>query len=908
MRKVSSWAKVYVCMICMICIGCKDGEKAIKKDKNLFRNYFYIPQIHNNPAIWHADSLALSDYRLHAINEFQKIMNDSLSNDELLYVKCNLLCLQLENLFLDKELLQNIEKQEFEDKSLNYFKRRAQFNIAKYNNYNHYNISDFKENITDILPKYYEVQRLNLCGEYYLYNSLTEDAEKFLTDAEHILSTFDQMTLEHYHNFRNIAKYYQFNRDFDFGYLYLSKCLDFNQYVFVPNDDLKFKIYNDLLLHSLFTNNMVEAGRFLNISSQFFKDTCNLSGQMHLFGKQFYFFKTHDTFNLKYMQNAYVKTTNCHEKIIINELFQGIKAESEQNWSSSLHYFELVANYNLHGLLELDMLYSASKNLLIGSLVQQSNFKQAIQIALRKPGQAELFSIDDFIEKNTNNTSLGFIDIYAVADLYFELYKKNKNQGDLETAEKLIVASTSLVDDGLSDKFEKARLRLNYDIVDQINQLQLKVLYEKWLVSGENRDKENYVYISLSKRNLLLNRDFSLKNQKDPLWSEETSLRKELKFLELNGQIHLSEYKALLEKYRNVYQKIQTNSELRSEKPRSIKSPKVVLRKNESILILDYLDDQSIVTIMNYDTVLLYGIPFAKSLEDKIIAYSTYDGSYISRSMDSIKSEVLASIFPDKIRNHLNEVAYVYSSGIFNLLDLKSLLYGTDTHEKEHKYIYKYSSNIATEEKAHSEYKIEVFAFSDEDDLRNEIGGGRFTELSGSLQEALIIKEYFKDADIFVGKQANLKKFEEAYNSGKYQLIHIALHGVAEDQIIDNVKLYFKNPVKGIDSLYGFDLLDFPIQNTNVVLSSCQSAGGKNLNFEGPFSLARYFIANGAPNVCAAYHKVDDRISSQYFKYFYLYLHQNPNDFKGAYFSARNQTNGVNNIPIEAIPFKLFGR
>ena len=38
-------------------------------------------------------------------------------------------------------------------------------------------------------------------------------------------------------------------------------------------------------------NNMVEAGRFLNISSQFFKDTCNLSGQMHLFGKQFYFLK-----------------------------------------------------------------------------------------------------------------------------------------------------------------------------------------------------------------------------------------------------------------------------------------------------------------------------------------------------------------------------------------------------------------------------------------------------------------------------------------------------------------------------------------------------------------------------------------------------------------------------------------
>ena len=94
--------------------------------------------------------------------------------------------------------------------------------------------------------------------------------------------------------------------------------------------------------------------------------------------------------------------------------------------------------------------------------------------------------------------------------------------------------------------------------------------------------------------------------------------------------------------------KIQTNSKLRWN--HVLSRPKVVLRKNESILILDYLDDQSIVTIMNYDTVLLYGIPFAKSLEDKIIAYSTYDGSYISRSMDSIKSEVLASIFPDKIR------------------------------------------------------------------------------------------------------------------------------------------------------------------------------------------------------------------------------------------------------------------
>ncbi|MEZ4910340.1 MAG: CHAT domain-containing protein [Saprospiraceae bacterium] len=888
-------------------ISCSDLGRVEKQSENLLKKYYYISEIHSNKEIWFADSLDYADRRDDAILAFHQKIPQMADEDLLLYARCRMFNIKMRSFEYDENLFEHIQEDTFKNKSLNYFKEISKFLFARYHNYHAYDLENLQRENIEKLPPIYQAQQLNLFGEYYLYFIDNEAADSVLNKAENLLHEFEFMTREHYQNFSLKAMFHQMNRDFDFGFLYLNKCQEFEGYIFSPSDHFKFEVYNDLLINELFDRNTTESSRYLNLLSQLTIDKCSYDGQKYLFGKQFYFFITKDTANLRNSLLAQNSNDDCNTKFTSNELFLGLKRQYEGNYKDAINLYEKILQSDLHGSLFLSFIYNPIKNSLIECHTQLSHFNQAIDLALKKTGSNELYTIDEFIKNQNKYSSLGFIDLQVIGELYLRKYNENNNFNDLLTAKKILTASTKMMDENLYALTEKSKIRFNVDIIDAIHQLHLKILYEIWKANGKLDDRNVYIAASMSKRNVLLQRELKLKNQFDPLWAQEKVLRLKLKTFELSKNNNSADYEETLNDYYEVYLKLKSHMDFLREK--QFVDPQITTgqNSNESILLLDFLKDYCVTTVINSDTVYIADYSNIQEFNTAMQSYTNFDGSNQTVSIDSLRSFLRETIFPNKMDENLKENVFVYPLGLFNILNVGNLFYSKTNIEIQPKCIIKYSKAFQLKDDVKPSPNIAVFAFS-ELNGKNAVSNKRLPELPGSANKAQIIKRKFPDADIFIGENASLDHFKKCYKSRQYDIIHIALHGVVDADIMDDVKLYFKAPKQKIDSLYGFDLLDFPQQETTIILSSCESAGGKNLSFDGTFSLTRYFISNGAKYVCSAYNKVDDRVGNTFFNHFYTYLAEKKSSIPDAYFYAIKTTQESNNLIPEFIPFVLYSK
>jgi CHAT domain-containing protein len=111
-----------------------------------------------------------------------------------------------------------------------------------------------------------------------------------------------------------------------------------------------------------------------------------------------------------------------------------------------------------------------------------------------------------------------------------------------------------------------------------------------------------------------------------------------------------------------------------------------------------------------------------------------------------------------------------------------------------------------------------------------------------------------------------------------YQIIHFAGHSIVDlENPLHSLLLFAadaKDPEHG--ALTTADLLAERLPTTRlVVLASCASGSGRLSDTEGVESLARPFLAAGAPTVVASLWTVDDDLTARFMASFYGYLHGN---------------------------------
>ena len=127
-----------------------------------------------------------------------------------------------------------------------------------------------------------------------------------------------------------------------------------------------------------------------------------------------------------------------------------------------------------------------------------------------------------------------------------------------------------------------------------------------------------------------------------------------------------------------------------------------------------------------------------------------------------------------------------------------------------------------------------------------------------------------------IGSQATKNAVRQQMPGAR--IIHLATHGILEDSIgvYGAIALAPDDPSIGSTGLlHAQEILDLTLQAQLVVLSACNTAGGK-ISGDGVAGLARSFIAAGVPTVVASIWSVPDAPTASLMTNFYQNLAQDP--------------------------------
>ncbi len=182
---------------------------------------------------------------------------------------------------------------------------------------------------------------------------------------------------------------------------------------------------------------------------------------------------------------------------------------------------------------------------------------------------------------------------------------------------------------------------------------------------------------------------------------------------------------------------------------------------------------------------------------------------------------------------------------------------------------YGYSSSILIENsnthRSRSINKLLGFGYAGLSDHSNKA-------LPGTATEMEVIRNYFRSQE-FLGQNETKENFIKKV--ADYDIIHLALHGTADEENETDTKLIFRKE-KDSDNglLYANEIYGLKLKAKLVVLSACETGIGKNYKGEGVFSVARAFSYAGCPSAVISLWKVNDQSTSDIMGNFYKFLSQ----------------------------------
>jgi CHAT domain-containing protein len=159
-----------------------------------------------------------------------------------------------------------------------------------------------------------------------------------------------------------------------------------------------------------------------------------------------------------------------------------------------------------------------------------------------------------------------------------------------------------------------------------------------------------------------------------------------------------------------------------------------------------------------------------------------------------------------------------------------------------------------------------------------QFGSANIPRLQGSRKEAEDILNAFSSNQVLesLDFDASLETVLSA-DLQQYRYLHFATHGVldAAHPEFSGLILSLVNskgePEDGYLRLR--DIYNLKLSADLVVLSSCDSALGKDLQSEGIIGLPRAFLYAGAERVISSLWKVDDQATAAFMQHFYSHIH-----------------------------------
>ena len=144
-------------------------------------------------------------------------------------------------------------------------------------------------------------------------------------------------------------------------------------------------------------------------------------------------------------------------------------------------------------------------------------------------------------------------------------------------------------------------------------------------------------------------------------------------------------------------------------------------------------------------------------------------------------------------------------------------------------------------------------------------------DLEYARMEAEFVTE-LTGGKLFINNGAKESVFKA--EAGKYDIIHLAMHTLLNDQypMYSKMLFYQGNDSTEDGNLNTFEVYDVPLKAKMVILSSCNTGTGILHSGEGILSLARGFVYSGGQSVIMSMWEIEDRSGAEIVKNFYKYL------------------------------------
>jgi CHAT domain-containing protein len=145
------------------------------------------------------------------------------------------------------------------------------------------------------------------------------------------------------------------------------------------------------------------------------------------------------------------------------------------------------------------------------------------------------------------------------------------------------------------------------------------------------------------------------------------------------------------------------------------------------------------------------------------------------------------------------------------------------------------------------------------------------TTLTWNKEEVKNIDKYMT-GETMLGQHAIERAFKEQANN--YQIIHLAMHALIDDENPMTSKLVFTSTTDSIEDgfLNAYELYNMKLNADLVVLSACETGYGKFEKGEGIMSIGRAFSYAGCPSVVMSHWLVDDEATVHIMDAFYKNL------------------------------------
>ncbi len=168
----------------------------------------------------------------------------------------------------------------------------------------------------------------------------------------------------------------------------------------------------------------------------------------------------------------------------------------------------------------------------------------------------------------------------------------------------------------------------------------------------------------------------------------------------------------------------------------------------------------------------------------------------------------------------------------------------------------------------------------DESELSIELSHPTFSQIltrEGAIQLPYAQKE-IQDINTFVAGKALLKEAakESSFRrlAPSYQILHLATHGLIEDERPLYSRLIFAEEEDSLNDgkLHAYEVYNMELNANLAVLSACNTGVGKLEQGEGLMSLSRAFFSAGVKSILMSMWSVSDRSTADLMTHFYQQL------------------------------------